>query len=178
MLRGRDGLPGPAGPPGERGTPGNVGPPGPQNGGASYIRWGSRSCPNTPGTEIVYSGIAGGTRLGEEGGGANYLCMPSDPEYSPNLKYSTGVTGFAHIYAVEYWQPLQGGHTHDVLCAVCRTNRRSTMVMIPAKASCPTSWTKEYYGYIMTEHKGLQNNDIRGRTMFECVDSGMETLTT
>ena len=171
-------MPGPAGPPGQRGTPGRTGPPGHQNGGASYIRWGSRSCPNTTGTELVYSGIAGGTFYREEGGGANYLCMPSDPEYSSKLRYLPGKTAHAHVYAVEYALPLQGGHKHDVVCAVCRTSRRSTMVMIPAKASCPTGWTKEYLGYIMTEYKGRQNADIRGRTMFECVDSGMETVTT
>ena len=30
----------------------------------------------------------------------------------------------------------------------------------------------------MTEYKGRQNDDIRGRTMFECVDGGMETVST
>ena len=104
--------------------------------------------------------------------------MPLDPEYSPDLKYQTDVLPFrSHNYALEYWEPLQGGDRHDVSCAVCRTSTRSTMVMIPAKASCPTSWTKEYFGYIMTEYKGQQNSAIHRRTMFECVDSGMETVT-
>ncbi len=37
--------------------------------------------------------------------------------------------------------------------------------MIPAKAACPTSWTREYYGYLMTEYKLTS-----GRSMFVCVD--------
>ncbi len=184
MLRGRDGLPGrdgtqgPPGPPGKDGTPGEQGPAGPQSGGATYTRWGSLSCPATAGTELVYSGISGGTKYNEEGGGANYLCMPTDPEYSTELRYSNGITGHVHIYGVEYDYPLQGGHRHDAACAVCRTNNRSSSVMIPAKATCPTGWTREYFGYIMTEFKGRQNQDIRGRTMFVCVDKSFGTVTT
>ncbi len=102
MLRGRDGPPGrdgiqePTGPPGKDGTPGEQGPTGPQSGGATYTRWGSLSCPTTAGTEQVYSGISGGTKCNEEGG-ANYLCIPTDPEYSTELRYRNGTTGQAHI---------------------------------------------------------------------------------
>ncbi len=71
-------------------------------------------------------------------GGANYLCMPTDPEYSTELRYRNGITGQAHIYGVEYDYPIQGGHGHDAACAACRTNKRSSSVMIPAKATCPT----------------------------------------
>ncbi len=42
--------------------------------------------------------------------------------------------------------------------------------MIPAKASCPPNWTREYYGYIMAEY-------FTGRrSMFECVDADQESL--
>ena len=37
--------------------------------------------------------------------------------------------------------------------------------MIPAKTTCPPSWTQEYYGYLMSERYAHH------RTMFECVDS-------
>ena len=36
--------------------------------------------------------------------------------------------------------------------------------MIPARLSCPSSWTQEYYGYLMA------NSHVHHRTMFECVD--------
>jgi hypothetical protein len=42
----------------------------------------------------VYVGIVGGTCFNQEGG-ANYLCMPWDPEYSPTLRYRGGVQGHA-----------------------------------------------------------------------------------
>ena len=77
---GRDGVPGPCGPQGQRGEQGVAGPPGPRNGGVVYIRWGKNSCPNVTGTELVYEGRAGGSWWSHMGGGANYLCMPNDPD--------------------------------------------------------------------------------------------------
>ena len=182
MLRGRDGLPGrdgvqgPAGPPGPAGSPGQRGPPGPRSGGTLYTRWGKSTCPQVGGTELVYSGIAGGTFYTHRGGGANYLCMPKVPEYSPTLRYQSGVRSHAFVYGAEYNRPLQGGHDHNVPCAVCRVYTRSTVLMIPAKATCPSSWTREYYGYIMTEWVGDRGSNIVGRTMFECVDRDQESL--
>ena len=181
LLRGRDGIPGrdgvqgPPGPPGKDGSTGRQGPPGTSsNGGSIYIRWGKSSCPEVEGTELVYSGITGGTWYSQEGGGANYLCMPKDPEYT--LRNRGGVTGHAHVYGSEYQHPLQGTHDHNVPCAVCYVSTRSKILMIPAKTSCPTNWTREYYGYIMTEYKGDHIHYIRGRTMFECVDKDQESL--
>ena len=43
--------------------------------------------------------------------------------------------------------------------------------MIPGTYICPSSWTREYYGYLMAErsHPGH-----KGRTTFECVDAAPE----
>ena len=108
---GRDGMPGAQGPPGPKGEPGPaggppgpqgqtgargppgpqgpVGPAGPRSGGVTYTRWGKSSCPNVTGTELVYTGRAGGSHYTHAGGGANLLCMPLDPEYT--LLYQAGV---------------------------------------------------------------------------------------
>ena len=155
LLRGRDGLPGrdgvqgPPGPPGKDGSTGQQGPPGPlNNGGVIYTRWGKSSYPQVKGTELVYSGITGGTFYNKAGGGANYLCIPKDPEYSNTLRYQAGAQNFAHLYRTEYDYPLQGIHDHNVPCAVCCVSTRSKLLMIPAKFSCPQTWTREYF---MTE---------------------------
>ena len=82
---GRDGEPGPRGPAGakgEKGATGPQGPPGPSSGGVTYIRWGRTTCPNTTGTELVYSGRAAGTYHTHQGGTNDNLCLPSTPEYS------------------------------------------------------------------------------------------------
>ena len=176
LLRGRDGLPGrdgiqgPPGPPGKDGNTGERGPIGPSSGGVTYTRWGKSTCPEVEGTELVYSGITGGTQHYQEGGGANHLCMPKDPKYSNTLNYEGGVQGAAHVYGSEYQDPIHGTHDHNVPCAVCYVSTRPAVLMIPAKIDCPKNWTREYYGYLMTEHK-----DHR-RSMFECVDKEQESL--
>ena len=168
---GRDGDQGPAGPPGPAGVPG---PPGPQSGGAIYTRWGKSSCPEIAGTQLLYSGITGGTHYSLRGGGANHLCLPKDPEYSPTLTYRPAGTGeVATLHGAEYQSPLQGTNDHDIPCAVCYVPIRSTAVIIPAKATCPPAWTREYYGYLMTEKT---SNTLHYRSMFECVDADQESL--
>ena len=87
---GRDGLPGSDGQKGERGDKGGkgekgetgaVGAAGLKNGGVVYTRWGRKSCPNDTGAQLVYEGITGGSPWGRLGGGANYVCLPKDPQY-------------------------------------------------------------------------------------------------
>ena len=166
---------GPQGPqrePGVRGVPGPqgaVGPAGPRSGGVTYTRWGKSSCPNVAGTELVYTGRAGGSHsLEDTGGGVNFQCMPLDPQYT--LSTQSGVIGHTYIYGTEYNLPLQGSHRHNVPCAVCYVSTRETVLMIPAKTSCPTSWTREYYGFIMSEYRG------RSASTYECVDEDQESL--
>ena len=59
-------------------------------------------------------------------------------------------------------------------CAVCYVPTRPSVVMIPAKASCPPHWTREFYGYLMSAHRGHDHH----RTMHECVDQDQESLQT
>ena len=82
ILAGRDGLQGLVGVKGEKGDTGSSGvqgptglagptelkgdqglqgPPGLSTAGTIYTRWGRTTCPDTPGTELVYEGLAGGS---------------------------------------------------------------------------------------------------------------------
>ena len=185
-LTGRDGLPGPPGAPGrngrdgiigqkgdkgERGEPGIVGAPGPVSGGATYTRWGRTSCPNITGTSLVYSGRAGKSWHNQRGGGGNYQCLPDNPEYG---QYILGVQTRSPIFGVEYQLdyggPLVALHNHNVPCAVCHVSTRAAVLMIPAWRHCPSQWTLEYTGYLMTEH--LSHNTAT----YECVDKGAEAV--
>ena len=187
---GRDGLPGAQGPPGPKGEPGpasgppgtqgqpgargaagpkgDVGPAGPRSGGVIYTRWGNSSCPTTVGTELVYSGRVGGSHYLHKGGAANYLCMPLDPEYT--LRHRAGVNGHNYVYGTEYESPIQGTQDHNVPCAVCAVSTREMVLVIPAKTSCPTSWTREYYGYLMSEYYN------HARSMYECIDKDQGSI--
>jgi len=180
----QDGLPGPHGPQGQKGEQGQrgeqgrrgeqgvAGPPGPRNGGVVYTRWGKRSCPSVTGTRLVYAGRAGGSWWSNAGGGANYLCMPNDPDY---LTYTPGVQGWSYVYGAEYEPgggPLRAVHHHNVPCAVCYASTRVAVTMIPAKTRCPSTWTLEYSGYLMSTHKNFPHY----RTMFECVDKNPDSV--
>ena len=178
--RGDTGPMGPTGPAGndgkngERGDTGPMGPPGPpgpSSGGVTYIRWGRTVCPSEAGTELVYEGIAAGTHYNTTGGSTTHLCLPKVPVYS---NYEPGVQGYSPLYGMEYEGPntIDGNlHDHNVPCAVCYASTRSTVLMVPARNSCPSSsWTLEYSGYIMTAR------DIYHRSSFECVDKDAESI--
>ena len=139
-----------------------------------YTRWGKTTCSNTSGAELLYAGRAAGSYYNENGGGANYLCLPEQPE---NLTYTAGRQGGrAYLYGTEYETggggdgPFRSVYQHDVPCAVCYTPTWVAVVMIPARLSCPSSWTREYYGYLMA------NGNSYRRTMFECVDISPESV--
>ena len=176
--RGTQGIPGVQGPVGEKGMRGNPGLPGPQGdmgpptGGTTYIRWGRTTCPSGNGTELLYSGRAGGTRHDHSGGAANHLCMPDDPDH---LQYQSGVQGRSQVAGVEYWYAshpsLSSFNSHNVPCAVCYVATRSVAVMIPAKTQCSTNWTLEYIGYLMSE-----NRSYKSRSMYECIDKNPESI--
>ena len=43
--------------------------------------------------------------------------------------------------------------------------------MIPAKITCPKTWTTEYQGYLMTQHYAHKRNAV-----YECVDKDAESI--
>jgi hypothetical protein len=96
--------------------------------------------------------------------------MPTVAEYSEDLAYRSGVDGHAYIYGTEYESPLRGTHDYNVPCAVCHVSIRPTVMMLPAKYSCPSNWTMEYYGYLMSSHHGHH------RSTYECVDASQSPL--
>ena len=173
--KGEQGASGPQGLTGQKGEQGVAGPSGPRNGGVVYTRWGKTSCPNVTGTELVYAGRAGGSWYSHTGGGANYLCMPNDPDY---LTYQPGVQGSSPVYGAEcqnWGGPIHSVHDHNVPCAVCYASTRVAVTMIPAKIRCPSTWTLEYTGYLMSNLKDLPSAQ-HYRTMFECVDKNPDSV--
>ena len=136
-------------------------------GGVTYTRWGSSTCRS--GVTLVYPGRTGVTFGGHQGGASNYVCMPNDPEYT--LPSRGGTQGYSFVFGTEYEDPLVPGRfQHNAPCAVCYLPTMNTVIMIPAKTSCPSDWTREYFGYLMSEAV------LNRRSMYECVDMGMESV--
>ena len=143
--------------------------------GVTYTRWGRTSCPNDTDAQLVYSGRAGGTWFAFQGGSAEKICLPDDPDYIPNSIniYSSGVRSVVH--GAEYQvniigNPLQHLFNHNVPCAVCDVPTRARVIMVPAKTVCPPSWTREYYGYLMTAHVSHY------RSSYSCIDVDAEPI--
>jgi len=89
----------------------------------------------------------------------------------------TGFEAGSPIHGTEYElhsaAPLTSSVSdeNNVPCAVCFASSRAAVVMIPAKTTCPSNWTTEYIGYLMsTHHTGGH------RSMYECVDKNAESL--
>ncbi|CAB4037067.1 Hypothetical predicted protein [Paramuricea clavata] len=180
-LPGRDGRDGRdamlIGPPGKRGAPGPTGTQGVKgnSGGVVYTRWGRSDCPQSGNTTMLYSGVMGGSYFTHTGGASNYLCLPLNPIFD---KIISGFQGYSYMYGTEYELGAhsnmfpQNLYNHDAPCAVCYTESRSSHLMIPARNVCPSGWTLEYKGYLMSAYYGHT-----GRTQFTCVDGNAEGTT-
>ncbi|KAK3099197.1 hypothetical protein FSP39_000850 [Pinctada imbricata] len=142
--------------------------------GVTYTRWGRTKCPKKD-TEFVYSGQLGGSHHAHKGAAANYLCMPEKPEWD---KFSDkGGSYRAYVYGAEYEifddsiDIDKKYYNHDVPCAVCRTMRSSSVLMIPGKTNCTKSWKKEYSGYLMANYHGHP-----AASEYICVDKEAEWI--
>ncbi|XP_078364890.1 uncharacterized protein LOC144649289 isoform X2 [Oculina patagonica] len=165
-MRGPPGRPGQTGPEGAKGEKGQDG-----KSGVQYVRWGRTTCPS--GAEIVYKGRIGGEHYTHIGGGVNYLCLPLNPKYD---RYKDGWQSSGYVYGTEYevntFNPFKKNlHDHEAPCAVCFAKSRGSMLMMPARNDCPSGWTEEYHGYLMTEYYGHKK-----QRDFICVDENAESV--
>ncbi|XP_035671813.1 uncharacterized protein LOC118412869 [Branchiostoma floridae] len=110
-----------------------------------------------------------------KGGGSNYQCLPTDPEWGWHKDGSQN-SREAYMFGAEYEiaadSPYDAGslNNRNVPCAVCHTPSRRAQLMIPARQTCPGGWTREYGGYLMTAHHSYS------RTEFVCMDGEPEAL--
>ena len=88
-----------------------------------------------------------------------------------SIQYTPGVQGHSPIFGVEYELPIQTAlYEHNVPCAVCHVSTRAAVLMIPAWRHCPSQWTLEYTGYLMTEKYN------HNTATYECVDKDAEAV--
>ena len=162
-LPGPRGIDGPLGPKGARDT-GVPGPKGERGAGVVYVHWGHDSCPDG-GAQLVYAGRAGGSA--NKGGGGNPKCLPSNPQFYRTV---SGAQYRAYMYGAEYEDTnglVGNSQNTDVPCAVCYVPTRNALYMIPGNYDCPEDWTREYFGYLMSDHYRHY------RSQFSCVDHSL-----
>ncbi|XP_069131815.1 uncharacterized protein [Argopecten irradians] len=141
--------------------------------GSTFVRWGRTDCPVNV-TELVYSGYAGGSWYNHQGAAAGHLCLPSDPEWLNTTVVPDDDTG--RIYGAEYQGNM--GHTmfgstrdEDVPCAVCRPTFFASSLMIPARKTCYSGWTKAYSGTLVSG-----DYDHPAATEYVCMDENDEPI--
>ena len=121
---------------------------------------------------LLHTGIMGGEYYNHIGGGVNYLCLPKTPKYD---KYKDGHQGGGYVYGAEYelsFNPFKKSlQDHDPPCVVCFVKSRGSMLMMPARNDCPTGWTEEYHGYLMSA-----NYAHKKQSDFICVDKAAESI--
>ncbi|CAC5406469.1 unnamed protein product [Mytilus coruscus] len=135
--------------------------------GTTYIRWGRKQCHNNN-TELVYSGYAGGGHYNNPGSAAEYVCLPPDPNY-----VKTSGSDYGRMYGGEFDSNFFASNSdnEDVPCALCRTGRASSVIMIPGKNTCYNGWKVEYHGYLAS---GLYNHVAA--SAYVCVDLNPEYI--
>ena len=128
---------------------------------------------------VYFTGHAAGGLYYEGGGGANYLCLPEDPQWD---NFRNGVLD-GHIGGIEYEFFDTDNNIFDdsnaggvplldspAPCAVCYVDRHSVL-MVPARMDCPTGWSKEYGGYLVSQ---LSPDADRKRMEYGCWDRAPE----
>eukprot|EP00045_Choanoeca_perplexa_P018407 m.290873 g.290873 ORF g.290873 m.290873 type:complete len:3950 (+) comp17810_c0_seq1:79-11928(+) len=123
--------------------------------GAVYIRYGKHACGSTS-TAIDY-GVAAGADYTLSGGVSQFLCMTNQTQV---LDVKTGNQASAEIEQAEFQtgdsnlNPLfESLHDHEATCVVCQApTLRTNVLMHPGTTICPTGWTREYFGYLLSSH--------------------------
>ncbi|KAL8611844.1 hypothetical protein ACOMHN_027579 [Nucella lapillus] len=132
--------------------------------GSTFVQWGSSTCAGP--TELVYSGVVGGSRYDHSGAAANALCLSLSPKLQDLI--SSNADGHARLYGGEY--ETDDSHQHrGPACAVCRSPEPTT-IMVPGTNVCSSGWTRQYSGFLMAGHY-----TYKAATEFICVDTKLDS---
>ena len=116
---------------------------------------------------FLIEGSVGGAWYDADGVAVNYLCLPKQPQWLSQI------SGYGqNLYGGEYGGTDFGQQNgDDAPCVVCRTTANS-VVMIPARTSCYSGWTRQYYGYL-----GAGDYSHKAASEYICVDRNAEAIT-
>ena len=74
-------------------------------------------------------------------------------------------------YQISTFNPFKKNlDNHHAPCVVCFVKSRASMLMMPARNDCPSGWTEEYHGYLMTAYRSQKKQHN-----FICVDEDAES---
>ena len=110
---------------------------------------------------FVLKGITAGKAFNEPGSGVNTLCLPHNPDDAPH-DFPTRLQGagfVSHLYGSEYeFTYRKFAQNDDVPCAICHVTIAASSIMIPAKTTCPSGWTMQFTGFLVSDYFGGSNH--------------------
>ncbi|XP_062612010.1 uncharacterized protein LOC134273817 isoform X2 [Saccostrea cucullata] len=126
--------------------------------GSVYTLWGGKVCPKHENTRTIYTGFmsSSGTEL-DRGAVGDFLCLPQVPEYDSSSSVKKVLNEQKNVVS---------GFTYHLSCSVCQVQLVSTVLMIPAKVTCPAEWRLEYVGVLVTA--GVKKGE--GGTRHICIE--------
>ncbi|KAL4240277.1 hypothetical protein ACF0H5_001071 [Mactra antiquata] len=124
---------------------------------STFTRWGHTECGGD--AEVVYTGYMAGSRLGQLGGGSNYLCLTPEPKFATVDKATNPIS---LLFGARF-KFDDDKEFSEALCVVCMIPR-SSVIMIPGTNQCKDGWNLEYWGYLVSQ------SYIQKRTEFICMD--------
>ncbi|CAG2205993.1 unnamed protein product [Mytilus edulis] len=117
-----------------------------------------------------------GKHYSSGGNGANILCLPKDPEWK---RYANGLNSLtSRIFGLEMDilnnnQAFgSSSNAKNMPCAVCKTSRRSAVLMVPGRMTCHSGWHKEFSGYLVAQ----ASRTGRTATEYICADENLESV--
>ena len=128
---------------------------------STFVRWGSSTCDAS--SELVYSGVVGGSLFDHTGAASNFLCLTMSPVFGNH----TVPSAVALLYGGEY-QTYDSHYEQDPVCAVCRSSFPTT-VMVAGTNVCSPGWRLLYSGYLMAGYY-----HAAAGTEYICVDPSFE----
>ncbi|XP_066273222.1 uncharacterized protein [Branchiostoma lanceolatum] len=82
--------------------------------GAVYVRWGKKTCPSDLGTELVYSGVAGGSWFDHQGGTTS-ICRPTHNGERTKMESKGTRLTFGELSTIDDPRPQHLPHRLDLM---------------------------------------------------------------
>lgn len=96
-----------------------------------------------------------GSSFDGTGNGANYQCLPTSPVYDAfNTSANANRAGISVATLATDGSVLASNLNEKIIqCSMCQTITANTVTMLIGNNTCPSSWTTEYTGYLVSEQE-------------------------
>ncbi|KAI0226298.1 hypothetical protein LSAT2_023093 [Lamellibrachia satsuma] len=138
-------------------------------GGVVYVRWGRKTCPGN--ASLLYAGVAGGSYYAHKGGGADYQCLPRDPQWG---HHTDGLASGTYIYGAEYQFPTANSPFLKDRCGTGPLWHRTAVAQDRCHSKYGACWVTELRTRAAKCDFKEQNHMIRDNIVFGVRDNALQ----